>query len=256
MSQNEETPVHFKGKDAVGHVAEAQAEGLISAAEVHGTEVPGHISAAADAARETAIVLLLLWCILISLHSPQILPILLIFSIGWSLWKLCRGAWLGWSRLERLHRVLAQERWEIEHHRQQERAELTELYTAKGLQGKLLEDVMDVLMADDNRLLQIMVEEELGLKLESHEHPLKQGLGAFLGSIAAALICLGAIQLFPFLGIVIAALTVLGVSGAILAQHSQNRMIPAIVWNIGIGALVFGIVYFLLQYMTFLRTTP
>ncbi len=89
-----------------------------------------------------------------------------------------RSAWLGWSRLERLHRILAQEKWEIEHNREQEREELGVLYAAKGFEGKLLEDVLDVLMADGDRLLKVMVEEELGLTLESQVHPLKQGLGA------------------------------------------------------------------------------
>ncbi len=35
-------------------------------------------------------------------------------------------------------------------------------------------------MADDNRLLRVMLEEELGLTLEAYEHPLKQAFGALL----------------------------------------------------------------------------
>ena len=50
---------HFKGKTAVKHVAEAQARGIIAAAEIHGTEIPGSISSATDAARHTVILLLL-----------------------------------------------------------------------------------------------------------------------------------------------------------------------------------------------------
>ncbi len=44
----------------MGHVVEAQARGLIASAEMHGTEIPGHWSAGADAARETAVILLIL----------------------------------------------------------------------------------------------------------------------------------------------------------------------------------------------------
>lgn len=247
-SQEQKAPSHFQGKDAIGHVIEAQAQGIIASAEIHGTEVPGHISAGADAARETAVILLLVWSLLSGLHVPNLLPALSIFACGWIIWKFGRSAWLGWSRLERLHRVLEQERYEILHHRQQEREELKELYAAKGFEGKLLEDVLDVLMADDNRLLRVMVEEELGLSLHSHEHPLKQGIGALIGSLFTSLVCLASIWIFPAFGIVPIALVIVGIGAAITAYHARNRMIPAVVWNFGIGALAFGCVYFLLDY--------
>lgn len=250
LRPEEGSPAHFRDKDAVGHVVEAQAQGLAAASEIHGTEVPGHISAAADSARETSLVLLLLWTILFSLHISftQSFLILVIFSAGWLLWKLGRSAWLGWSRLERLHRVLEQERWEIQHHRQQERSELKALYAAKGFGGKLLEDVLDVLMSDDNILLKVMIEEELGLTLESHEHPLKQGLGALIGGLLAVFLCLIAYWIYPVGGIAAGTFVTLGIASGISAYHSQNSFIPAIVWNMGLGALSFGSVYFLLEY--------
>lgn len=196
------TPSHFKGKNALEHVAEAQAKGVISSAEIHGTEIPGHLSAGADAARETAVILLILWLILAesAVSFPKIFGILTVFSLGWILWKSGRSAWLGWSRLERMHRIVEQERWEIQHHRQQEREELGELYRAKGFEGKLLEDVLDVLMADEERLLRVMVEEELCLSLGTQEHPLKQAIGGALGTVAASVICLIAFYLFPSWG--------------------------------------------------------
>lgn len=33
-------PPHFKGKEAVEHVIEAQTQGIVSAAEIHGEEAP------------------------------------------------------------------------------------------------------------------------------------------------------------------------------------------------------------------------
>ena len=56
----EQRSEHFGDKDPLGHVVEAQARGLIASAEMHGTEIPGHWSAGADAARETAVILLIL----------------------------------------------------------------------------------------------------------------------------------------------------------------------------------------------------
>lgn len=245
--------IHFKGKDAIEHVAEAQAEGRIAASEIHGMEVPGHISAGADSARDMSAALLLLWMIVERAHFAQIFSFLLVFALGWTIWKAGRSAWLGWFRLERMHRVLNQEKWEIEHNEQQEREELTVLYAAKGFEGKLLTDVIDVLMADGDRLLKVMVEEELGLSLEAHDHPLKQSLGALIGCLAAASICLAAYFAFPLYGLPIGGLTVIAISAVISAKHAQNRLIPAIVWNVGLGILSFGCVYFLIDYFFSLK---
>lgn len=239
---------HFKGKDAIEHVAEAQAQGRIAAIEIHGMEVPGHISAGADAARDMAVALLLIGILGQKLHFPHIVPIFLLFAFGWTIWKLGRSAWFGWFRLERMHRVLYQEKWEIEHNEAQERAELKVLYAAKGFEGKLLEDVVDVLMADGDRLLKVMVEEELGLSLEAHDHPLKQSMGALAGCLLASLICIGIYVMLPVYGLTIGSFLVLALSAGISAYLAQNRLIPAILWNLGIGIVSFGCVYFLIDY--------
>lgn len=242
-------PAHFKGKNALDHVIEAQAQGVIASAEIHGLETPGYLSAACDAARESALFLSLLALLfsLFPIAHAQALPILIIFSCSWMLWKAGRAGWLGWFRLERLHRILEQERWEIEHHRQQERDELRELYAAKGFEGKLLEDVLDVLMADNERLLKVMVEEELGLSLTSVEHPLKQALGAAAGVFFAALLCLLLFVAWPPYGLFLGAFFTVAIAAGLAAHLAQNLMTPAIIWNLGIGILAFGCAYFLLH---------
>lgn len=241
---------HFKGKEAISHVAEAQAQGIIAASEIHGTEIPGSISAGCDAARETAISLFLLMLLVSFLALPvsQVFAILVFFAFGWLIWKTSRSAWLGWSRLERLHRILGEERWEIEHNRPQERDELKALYNAKGFEGKLLEDVVDVLMADQDRLLRVMIEEELGLSLEVHEHPLKQALGAALGVLGSSLLALIGYWIWPFWGLVAASFFILSLSAGLTAHYEKNRLIPAIIWNLGMGALAIGTTFFLLNY--------
>lgn len=241
---------HFKGKDALGHVVETQAKALIAGAEIHGVEIPGHLSAGADAARETAVLLALLWALLSHLHAQTawLLTSAAIFTLGWLIWKTGRAAWLSWSRLERLHRIIAEERWEIEHHRPQEREELKELYASKGFQGKLLEDVLDVLMADNDRLLRVMLEEELGLSLHVHEHPLKQALGAALGVLIAGLIALLAIRLSPSYGIFFSMAFVVAAAAGLSAFFEKNRLIPAMTWALGIALLSFGTVYWLLDF--------
>lgn len=245
-----ESPSHFKGKDALGHVIEAQAQGIVSASEIHGTEIPGYLSACCDAARETATILPMVWVVLSHLASSHFELVILvsIFSFGLLLWKMGRGAWLGWFRLERLHRILEQERWEIEHHRQQERDELRVLYAAKGFEGKLLEDVLDVLMADNDRLLKVMVQEELGLSLATTEHPLRQGLGAALGVIFSFIIYLAFSLAEPRFGALYGGVIAIGAASALSAWLAQNQLVPAIIWNLGIAVLAVGSVFFLVQW--------
>lgn len=243
------TPEHFKGKDALGHVAEAQMQGFLSSVEVHGTELPGHLNAAADSARDVAMVLTLFFFIFNVLHFPfaTIFTLCAILGGGWILWKAGRSAWLGWTRLERLHRIIAQEKWEIEHHRQQERDELRALYTAKGFSGKLLEDVVDVLMADGDRLLRVMVEEEMGFTLENHEHPLKQAVGSAIGAIASYATCLLGLYLYPSWGLPLAAAFVLIAASTLAAIRERNKAIPAAVWNVGLAFIAGGFVFFMLE---------
>lgn len=244
-----DTPEHFKGKDALGHVAEAQIQGIISSAEMHGTELPGHINAATDAARDTAVAMTLFLLIFNHFQLPfaSSFYLVAILGLGWVLWKAGRSAWIGWARLERLHRVIAQEKWEIEHHRAQERDELRALYSAKGFSGKLLEDVMDVLMADGDRLLRVMVEEEMGFTLENHEHPLKQAVGSALGALFAWTVCLIGLFLAPLWGLPIGAALILIGFSAFAAAKERNKAIPAAIWNLGIAVIAAGFVYFMLD---------
>lgn len=240
-------PSHFGNKEALEHVIEKRAEGVMAFSEAHGTEIPGHLSAAADTARETTLALLLIWMgiSLFELPFRGSLVILLCFGIAWGIWKTGRSAWLAWSRLERLHRVIEQEKFEIEHHREQERSELAVLYKAKGFEGKLLEDVLDVLMADGDRLLKVMLEEELGLTLGAHEHPLKQALGAFIGWLSSALIFLSLFLFFSSSNMVFVSLGTIGFAAALSAKYEKNRIIAAIVWNLSLAVLCLGFIYFI-----------
>lgn len=156
--------------------------------------------------------------------------------------------WLGWFRLERFHRVIEQEKFEIEHHRPQEREELVALYEAKGLSGDLLEKVVDGLMADQDHLLKVMLEEELGLVLEVYEHPLKQGFGAFIGSLVTGLFLLTALFFLSIKGLVIAALVVLSAAAIFAARKEGNRFVPAVLWSIAIGLLSFLTLKLLLEW--------
>ncbi len=203
-------------------------------------ELPGHLSSGADALRETTLFLFLSWFLL----SAQ-LPFLAAVAFALIAWKTGRSAHLGYARMERLHRVMEQEKYEIENNRDQEREELKALYRAKGFEGKLLDDVIDVLMADNDRLLRVMLEEELGLSLQAYDHPLKQCFGAFVGSSLASLAFIASVLFLPFWATCTFAALMVGAGAAVAAAYERNRVIPAIVWNLAIAGLSCGVGYFI-----------
>ncbi len=243
------SPKHFEGQDAIAHLKKARKKGAIASAETHGTEMPGHLSSGGDSAKETALLLLILWV----LFSKMTLPLNTTYmfygltTLGWLFWKVGRSSLLGWARLERLHRLIEEERFEIEHHREQEKEELIALYQQKGFHGELLERVIEVLMADDNRLLEVMLEEELGLSLESYEHPLKQGLGAGFGVILTGVF--GGIALFFNTPIfIILSFSLIYIFSTLLtAKCEGNNLLKAALWNMSLGAFTLLFVYFASQ---------
>jgi VIT1/CCC1 family predicted Fe2+/Mn2+ transporter len=83
------------------------------------------------------------------------------------------------------------ERAEIRDNFEDERAEVSALYAAKGFREPLLSHIVNTLCADDDRLLKVMMEEELGLSMHHMHHPLVVGLwnfgGALLGGLALAI---------------------------------------------------------------------
>lgn len=240
---------HFAGKSIPEHLKEARRKGALASAEMHGTELSGFTSAFTDTAKETTIILILAFFLLEALvKSPLSLGYFLILAGLWTLWRTIRSALLGWSRIERLHRLIEEEQWEIEHHRAQEKEELIELYRAKGLQGKLLEETVEVLMADDNRLLQVMLEEELGLSLQVHQHPLQQAAGALLGGIATLTLFLIPLWQHCSWGIYLAAAITLCGSSILEAKRQGNRSTPLVVWNLAAATLLIGLLHYSMQW--------
>lgn len=239
---------HFKGKSASAHITERLAQGVVLSNESHGVESPGHYCAIFDSLRNVSLnLMLLLLCLEILQVDPQkSFSLLLGFSITLTFWKTGRSSWLAWSRLERLHRLLEQERHEIENHRDEEREELAALYQLKGFDEPLLSEVVDVLMSDNNRLLQVMLEEELGLTLGAYEHPLKQGLGSFLGSALASFLLITAWQQFSLEISLATGLLLVGGGAYFFASFEKNRALPATVWNLSLSLLCLFSLYYLL----------
>ncbi len=81
---------HFGGKSVAEHLREARTRGAIASAEIHGTEMPGHLAAGADSARETAYILGILFLLI-----GNSFLILFIAACGLLVWKVGRSALLG-----------------------------------------------------------------------------------------------------------------------------------------------------------------
>ncbi len=240
---------HFKGKSVLEHLKEARKKGHLASKEHHGIEAAGHLIGGADSAKETAMVILLIWIVSMSLHLSSTLTYHLIALVitGLFFWKVGRSACLGWARLERINNLIQEEKNEIQNNRDEEKSELTEMYQAKGFSEPLLSKVIDVLMADDNKLLGIMLEEELGVSLESYEHPLKQAAGTAIGIFLAASIAIASVLISPTLGIFIAAPLIIALASILMARIESINALHATVWNLAITFLSAACTHFLTQ---------
>ena len=243
---------HFKGRPVLDHLKEARVKGHIASKESHGIESQGHLIGGADAAREAALLALLLSIVASSLKIGRASTYLLLCLVlaGFFFWKVGRSASLGWARLERVNKLIADEKNEIETNREEEKSELTAMYEAKGFNDPLLSQVIDVLMADDNKLLGIMLEEELGVSLESYEHPLKQAFGTAIGLFLTYTFLFGASHLSPIYGILIAAPFTILIASAFMAKIEKIRALHAAIWNIAIAFLASATTYFLTNLLT------
>ncbi len=140
--------------------------------------------------------------------------------------SMALGGYLS-ARTERdllAHRI-ATERHEIATEPEEERAELRDIYRKKGLRGSLLERVVAQLTATDERWLQALVHDELGVIDNEEIAPWRQGLqigASFVlgGLIPTVAVLVGLPQPWMQVGAyALTALTALGL-GALKARYS------------------------------------
>ncbi len=230
---------HFQGKTALRHLTDVRSQGVATSLEVHGAETPGPLFAFLDAARQTSICLLLLFVIVEFYEIPfsKAHVGFVAFIFGCIFWSGARSTLLSWCRLNRLHTIALEEKEEIDRNRPQEREELVALYGLKGFSGPLLDKVVDVLMADKDRLLKVMLQEEMGFKLEEHPHPLVQGVCAAIGSCVPLVFILFSHLGCPIQLLIFLAISFISIVGALLAKFERNLMIPALIWNASVTSV-------------------
>lgn len=90
------------------------------------------------------------------------------------------GAYLSQkSEKDNFHRHERIEYWEVDNLPELEREEVRKIYAAKGFEGALLEQVVEVICSDRDRWVDTMMKEELGMMKEERS-PFKIGLVTFL----------------------------------------------------------------------------
>ncbi|HRW58880.1 MAG TPA: VIT1/CCC1 transporter family protein, partial [Chlamydiales bacterium] len=177
--------------------------------------------------------------------SPYFLSGSIIFFSLYVLIATGKNIYNGWNRLLNLHRIISEEKWEIENKRDVERKELEKIYEAKGFSGKLLQDVVDTLMAQDDRLLQVMLEEELDLKLGIFEHPIKQGLYTLIAGIFTLTIY-SLLSLIPHLYPIFIGQFFFISSIAIIRNHfEKNALMQSLIWLLAFAFFINISTYFL-----------
>ena len=150
------------------------------------------------------------------------------------------GALLG-ARAERdlYRRERAREAREVKEVPHLEREELREIYGKKGFSGDDLERVVDVLTANQERWIDTMMSEELGLA-EPIESPLRAGLVVGLSYLLAAAVPLAPYLVLPLRAALAGSLVLTSIAlfavGVAKARFTQRKLARA-----GMETLVAGL---------------
>jgi VIT1/CCC1 family predicted Fe2+/Mn2+ transporter len=79
------------------------------------------------------------------------------------------------------------EYWEVDHLPEKEREEIREIYEAKGFEGELLEQVVDVITSDKDRWVDVMMKEELNM-IREEKSPFAMGAMTFISFVLIGII--------------------------------------------------------------------
>ena len=83
------------------------------------------------------------------------------------------------SEKENYEKHKAVEYWEVDHLPEKEKEEIRDVYRAKGFEGELLEQIVDVITADKDRWVDVMMKEELEMSEET-KSPVAMGAVTFM----------------------------------------------------------------------------
>lgn len=199
--------------------ARRRARGLFAAEVAH--DRPYELVHAATAGRDAVVVVLLIWAILVAIEaSEHAWTALVPAAIAMAIQTGISNAMAIIAQLRYWESELRRERDEIRTQPEFEREELRVLYAAKGFTGELLERVVDTICSDEERLLKVMLEEELGIFFEQRNHPVLTGLFTGAAALASGLLVALAAGQGDMLTTTVTATVVLAV--LCLVRHGLN----------------------------------
>lgn len=241
--------------DAADHVVEARHR----ARQVLSGE--SHLGAVDDwrralgSARDALILVWLTWVALHGFGDPPFTGYMLIaFAIGLALITGISTARATQTQVQYYAAELERERTEIREHFEDEQEEVRALYAAKGFREPLLTQVVNVLCADDDRLLKVMMEEELGLALHHVNHPILVGAWNFVASALAGLalavpVALGD-PLFAHWWMPMAGSAALVLLSIVSWKATGRSFLEFFVVGAFMALVTGGVVYFLAQWLS------
>lgn len=241
--------------DAADHVGEARHR----ARQVLSSEA--HIGAVDDwrrvlvSARDLVILVWLVWVTLQGIGGPPASEFVLVaLTIAAALLQAISLGRSTHAQVQYYAGELDRERDEIRNNYDHEREEVRALYAAKGFSEPLLTQIVDTLCADEDRLLKVMMEEELGLSLYHVNHPIMVGLWNFLAAAAAGLIVTLPVALFDRIPATVwiptSGAVVLAVVAFISARATRRSMIEFFSAGVIMAIVTGGVAYALSQWFS------
>lgn len=241
------------GGDLADHVTEArQRARKMLATESHLGDVDDWRRTLV-AARDALIYLWLTWLALHGFGDPPFTALMLVaMAIALALLIGISTARSTHTQVQYYTSELERERAEIRDNFEQERGEIRELYAAKGFRGDLLEQIIDTLCADDDRLLKVMMEEELGLSLHHVHHPIVVGLwNSAAAAVAGLLLALPLLYLSPDIAHVwmpCGGAVLLAIISVLAACATRRSFLEFFAASVVMAVVTGGVVYFLAQW--------
>jgi VIT1/CCC1 family predicted Fe2+/Mn2+ transporter len=226
--------------------ARLRGRGMI-AAEAAGGQ-PYEVLHAASAARDGAILMLALWAMLQGAGRADLIsPLLLAAAVVIGLYGGIANALAVAAQLRHWAHELNRERAEIRDSPGEEREELRAIYEAKGFAGPQLDSIIDTLCSDDDRLLRVMMEEEMGIFFEQWNHPAVIGAITGAASIAGGLAVAAAAMVSPACAPIATVAIILALAAMIRTGWTRPATVESFArWTL-VAGVVGGTAFFLSQ---------
>jgi len=163
--------------------------------------------------------------------------------------SMALGAYLSTkSQVEYYKGEMTREGYEVDNFPEVETQEIREIYRSKGFEGEILEKIIAHITSDKKRWIDLMMQEELGLSLDTTTSPLRSGIATGAAYAFGALMpVLPYIFMTPLPGLITSAvltLTVLFGVGALKTVVTGKNFMRSGFESLLIGGLAAAATYF------------